>query len=159
MNPAPCGKKRLRYGHRFMASLLLLVGGAGGIGALEDVQHRDFWLVCMLGCGALALLGAAEVGLTDDGYELTRAFGLWHRCYSHAALDAWATGSVPNRYGKRSMVWIRFRDGATVQVDSSDTHFFAQLPWQLNRRAPDLEVAPGAISFAARLRAIVRITA
>ncbi len=79
MNTAPCGRTRLRYGHRFVARLLLLISVAAGIKAVDDVQHRHFWLWFMLGCGVLALVGATELGLTDDGYELKRAFGLWHR--------------------------------------------------------------------------------
>jgi hypothetical protein len=159
MSAAPCGKKRLRYGHVFLARLLLLISVAAGIAAVDDVQHRGLWLLLMLGWGALALAGSSELVLTDDGYLVTRAFGLWTRCYPHESLGAWATGSVPGRYGRRPMVWLRFRDGAKLRVDASDNHFFAQLSWQLNRHAHDLEVAPGAISFAARIRAMLGMPA
>ena len=160
MNTAPYGRKRLRYGHVFVARLLLLLSVAAGIAALDDVQHRELWLLLMLGCGALALAGSSELVLTDDGYLVTRAFGLWTRCYPHEALgawaSAWASAWIPTRYGRRSIVWLRFRDGAKVRVDSRDNYFFTQLLWQL-RHAADLEVAPGAISFAARIRATLGI--
>jgi hypothetical protein len=157
MNTAPCGKKRLRYGHVSVARLLLLISVAAGIAAVGDVQHRGLWLLLMLVLGAPALAGSSELALTDDGYLVTRAFGLWTRCYPHVALGAWATGRVPRRYGWRSIVWLRFHDGAKVRVDSRDNYFFAQLSWQLNRHAHDLEVAPGAISFAAHARAMLGI--
>jgi hypothetical protein len=132
----------------------LLISITAGIAAVEDVQRRGLWLLFMLGWGALALAGSSELVLTDDGYLVTRAFGLWSRCYPHEALGAWASGWIPTRYGRRSIVWLRFRDGAKVRVDTRDKYFFAQLLWQL-RHAPELEVAPGAISFAARVRAML----
>jgi hypothetical protein len=159
MSTAPCGRTRLRYGQRLVARLLLLISVAAGMKAVDDGQHRQFWLWLMLGCGVLALVSSTEFGLTDNGYELTRAFGLWHRCYPHEALDAWATASIPSRYGRRSVVWLRFRDGAEMLVDSSYGHFFAQLLFQLTRRAHHLEVAPGAMSFTALMRAFLRIAA
>jgi hypothetical protein len=156
MNTAPCGRQRLRYGHVFVARLLLLITVAAGIGAVADGQHRELWLLLMLGWGALALAMSSELVLTDDGYLVTRAFGLWTRCYLHEALGAWATGWIPTRYGRRSIVWLRFRDGVKVRVDTRDNYFFTQLLWQL-RHVPDLEVVPGAISFAARIRATLGI--